>query len=67
MRKTNFKLSSDLDQIKEAALNAIIDKDTAINELTEQLEEYRDSENINNLKNAIIEMQEKYGEQEEKL
>lgn len=55
------KLTGDLDQIKEAALNAIVDKDTTIGELSEQLEEYRNSDNINNLKSVIIEQQEKCG------
>ena len=40
LKAINSRLASDLDQIKEAALNAIIDKDTTISELSEKLEEY---------------------------
>lgn len=39
LRKENASLNSDLNQIKEAALSAIMDKDATINELTEKLEE----------------------------
>lgn len=39
LRKENAALNSDLNQIKEAALSAIMDKDATINELTEKLEE----------------------------
>jgi small-conductance mechanosensitive channel len=42
LRKENSSLNSDLNQIKEAALNAIMDKDATIAELTERLEEIQD-------------------------
>lgn len=70
LKQSNDQLSYDLNQIKEAALNAIVDKDTTIGELTERLEEFQNSEsvsNINNLKAAIAEINDKYAELEDKL
>lgn len=37
LQKENITLNSDLSQIKEAALSAIMDKDATIAELTEKL------------------------------
>lgn len=70
LKKTNAQLDGDLNQMKVAALNAIVDKDITISELTSQLEEFQNSENassINTLKAAIAELQDKYTELEDKL
>lgn len=70
LKQINDQLSNELLQIKEAALNAIVEKDTTIGELKERLEEFQNSEslsNVNNLKAVIAEMQDKYSELEERL
>jgi len=38
LRRENAALNSDLNQIKEAALSAIMDKDATITELNEKLD-----------------------------
>ena len=66
LRRENATLNSDLNQIKEAALSAIMDKDATINELTEKLEDSQHNESVNELKSAIIDLEEKYRELEDR-
>lgn len=66
LREENQNLSSDLAQIKEAALSAIMDKDSTINELTAKLDEFNDNEGMNQLRTLIMEMEEKEREMEER-
>jgi len=49
-------LSDDLSQIKEAALSAIMDKDTTISDLSIKLEEFQDNEGMNNIRADILEL-----------
>lgn len=60
LRRENAALNSDLNQIKEAALSAIMDKDATITELNEKLDQLQHNESVNQLKSAIIDLQEKY-------
>ena len=41
LKRNVSQLEIDLQQMKEAALNAIVDKDFTITELTDKLEEYQ--------------------------
>jgi hypothetical protein len=66
LRQENAALNSDLNQIKEAALSAIMDKDATIAELTEKLEEYQNNEGVNELKAVILELEDKYRELEDR-
>ena len=66
LKLQNENLSADLTQIKEAALSAIMDKDSTITELTAKLEEYNDNEGMNQLRTIILEMEEKERENEER-
>lgn len=62
LKRNVSQLEIDLQQMKEAALNAIVDKDFTITELTDKLEEYQNSQSLNNLKAAIAELQDKNNE-----
>jgi chromosome segregation ATPase len=66
LRRENASLNSDLNQIKEAALSAIMDKDATITELTERLDEFQHNESANELKSAILELEDKYRELEDR-
>ena len=66
LRKENANLNFDLSQIKEAALSAIMDKDATITELTEKLEELQNNEGANDLKSAILDLEDKYRELEDR-